>query len=362
MMKISSTRFHATLLLCTITFAYAESPLDEKLHESSPYLPVVLIAGINSDWTDMQPTEDLINKYMPGVYVKNVHLGLGRLTSFWNMYDQAALLAKELYEDYNLRNGCNIIAHSQGGLTARYVIQRYNHPHVYNLITWGTPHRGICGTPSTIDNKYMWLDFIEPYASYVFYMPIFQECISFAGYWNDTVHYNDYLQKCCFLPYLNNEIKHEFNAIFKENLLTLHNFVMVKSTQEEIVEPDVSCHFGYYLRGSVTATETLQESDVYKNDVLGLQVLDTTGRLHFKYANCPHFEYESNEENFVNNTLPFLTLDVHGNQISTVSIENDQVEIQPVDNQAAFAQQTEEPTQETEVTSNQEVPIEVVAA
>lgn len=313
----------SALIFSSFITNFADSPPSQELHIGSQYLPVVLVAGINSDYTDMQPTEELIRKHMPGVYIKNVNLGLGRLTSFWNMYDQAKLLAQTLYEDYNLRNGCNIIAHSQGGLTARYFIQRFNYPRVYNLITWGTPHRGVCGTPSTIDDKYIWLNFMESYASYVLYLSAFQQCVSFAGYWNDPIHYRDYLTKCCFLPYLNNEIEHEYTSVFKENLLKLDNFVMVNSTQEEIVEPAISCHFGFYIRGSMSETESLLTSDLYNNDALGLKTLYESGRLHFKETNCPHFCYQENEENFIKNTMPFLTQNTYNNQATTRAIISD---------------------------------------
>lgn len=285
-----------------LTFAFIGA------EEKSPYLPIVLVSGINGDQVNMEPMANLIKKYLPGVYIKCVEIGLGRITSFWNMHDQAEWLAYELYDDYNLRNGCNIIAHSQGGLTARHFIQRFNYPRTYNYISLGTPQRGIDGLPGNLEAKYMWLNFCEKYVSNILYMTAFQKCVSFAGYWNDSLQHDDYLNKCSFLPYLNNEKPHVFYDLFKENICTLQNMVLIKSTQEDIVEPAESCHFGFYKKDSMYATENLFASDIYKNDTLGLKQLYESNRLHFKEAQCNHIDLKSDEQNFVENILPFLIL------------------------------------------------------
>jgi palmitoyl-protein thioesterase len=188
--------------------------------------------------------------------------------------------------------------HSQGGLVARYFIERYNSPPVHNYIPLGSPQRGVDGIPSDIDENHPWVKEAEKYASKILYTKAFQEWISFAGYWNDSCHHEDYLEYCSFLPYLN-----------KENICKLHNMVLVQSTKEYIVEPAISCHFGFYKQNSMTETESLFESDMYKNDTLGLKTLYETNRLHFREAHCLHSDFQSDEQNFTANVLPFLRLD-----------------------------------------------------
>ena len=82
--------------------------------------------------------------------------------------------------------------------------------------------------------------------------------------------------------------------------------VLISSTNEEIIEPIISCHFGSYKLGSTTQIELLTEKDWYKNDILGLKTLNESGRLHLKMANCYHAEYQADEDNFTQNILPFL--------------------------------------------------------
>lgn len=272
-------------------------------------LPVVLIHGILSDKYAMGPVVDYINKYMPGTYIKNVEIGSGKSTSFVNMFDQVKWLSEILQSDPNLAEGCNIVAHSQGGLIARCFVQQFNNPKVYNLITWGSPHQGIFGTPSKIDDRFTLFNYFERQSYYIFYSTAFQRYVSFASYWHDPFHYDSYIKHCRFLPYLNNQVNHPYTTFFKNNIMRLQNFVLVNSTDEDIIEPYESCQFGFYKRGTIDYIESLYESDLYRNDMLGLKSLHESGRLHLKIAHCSHTDYQEDELNFIENTLPFLLLE-----------------------------------------------------
>lgn len=269
-------------------------------------VPIVLVHGILSDAYGMKPTEEYIQKYFPGRYVKSVNIGSGILTSFCNMYDQVNYLTAEIQDDPHLANGFIIIAHSQGGLVSRYFIQRYNTPHCIRYISWGSPQCGVCGTPSKIDDHLTWLNYLEQYVYKFLYSKIFQQQVSLAGYWHDTLHHDAYLKKCQFLPYLNNEIDHTYQQQFKENICSLEYMVLVNSTQEDIIEPVASCHFGYYKKGSLSDVEDFLHSDQYTKDLIGLKTLYDQDRLILKMAHCTHAQYQEDEANFVQNTLPYL--------------------------------------------------------
>lgn len=276
--------------------------------EQANHLPIVLVSGISAPENGMQPMIDLIKKHIPGVYVRHIVIGFGRISSAENMYTQGEELAKKIRDDLILTNGFNLVTHSQGGLVGRYFIERYNSPPVHNCIALGSPHRGVDGIPSDIDENHPWIKEAEKYASKLLYTKTFQEWISFAEYWNDSCHHEEYLEYCSFLPYLNNEKEHEFFNLYKENICKLHNMVLVQSTKEYIVEPAISCHFGFYKQNSMTETESLFESDIYTNDTLGLKILHESGRLHLRDAHCLHTEFQSDVPNFMDNVLPFLLL------------------------------------------------------
>lgn len=271
------------------------------------YVPIVLVHGVLSDDYGMAPTEHYIRKHMgEDVYIKNVQLGLGEISSLTSIYHQAEYLRDAIINDPMLKDGFNIIAHSQGGLVARYYLQKHNAPQVFTYISWGSPQQGVFGLPGTYDDRLIWLDMLESYVYKFIYAKPLQKYIGAASYWHDTLHMEKYLAKSRFLPYVNNEIPHPDAALFKENLCKVKNMVMVMSTKEKIVEPRISCHFGFYKKGSKEEIENLVDSVEYKNDVLGLRTLNESGRLHLLLADCDHAQFQEDEKNFLN-TLPFLT-------------------------------------------------------
>jgi len=274
-------------------------------------LPIVLVHGIFSNKHAMRPAKKFIKQHLPDVYVKIIKLGKGIIPSLCNMYDQVLWLKKEMESDPRLQDGCIMISHSQGGLVARYFIEKYNNPRVHIYIAWGTPESGIFGYPSFIDQQFEWLRTIQyRFSHHILYSWPFQRMVSFAGYWKDPLHYEAYLQKCQFLPYINNEIDHADAQTFKDNICSLAHMILVQSTKEEVVDPAISSHFGFYPIGSVDSLENLFDSQWYKEDKLGLKTLAESGRLHLKWAHCLHTDYQEDEYNFVENTLPYLSYEV----------------------------------------------------
>ena len=271
-------------------------------HDATKPLPIVL-HGLSHQNQGMEPTIHLIKKHMgQEVYIKNIVPS--RMLS--TIYDQAEYFRKEVETDSNLRDGFNVICHSHAGLVVRYYIERYNNPPVHNYISYGTPQQGVFGMPGRLDDHFKWLDDLEEQAHHILYSWSFQKYISFASYWHDTVHYDKYLKKASLLPYLNNEIGHEYTELFKYNISKLRNIVLVMSQYEETIEPAISCHFGFYKKGSKSTIEKMENTELYQKDTIGLKTLNERGRLHRRFAQCPHQNLPEDEKNFMENTLPFL--------------------------------------------------------
>lgn len=297
---ITSTRICTAVLLCLGIQISGERPL-----------PVVIMHGINSSVFYLRECARLIQQHVGNdVYIKEVEIGTGRLSSFWNLQDQCAEFDWKIRTDPFLIHGFNIVAHSQGGLIARNYIQEHNsdpyYPHVYTFITIGTPHQGVYGTPGTIDDKFKWLNDLEPYAYYILYSAFFQKFFSFPQYWHDTCHHQEYYEHCTFLPILNNHVPHAKAELYKHNLCSLNNFVLVRATREEIVEPADSSHFEFYQENCLNLVEPLQATEWYQNDALGLRTLYETGRLHFKIAETDHSGLTSDPNNIAQNVAPYL--------------------------------------------------------
>jgi palmitoyl-protein thioesterase len=162
-----------------------------------------------------------------------------------------------------------------------------------------------------MDQRFAWLQKLQQYLSYrIAYSSFMQRWVSFAGYWKDPLFFQNYLEKCKFLPYLNNEIDQADAQKFKENICSLTAMVLVQSTCEDIIDPAASCHFGFYVPGSMDYIQSMVESEWYQSDALGLKTLAENGRLHLKLAHCCHTDFQKDEYNFIENTLPYLRYEV----------------------------------------------------
>lgn len=94
-----------------------------------------------------------------------------------------------------------------------------------------------------------------------FFRPI-QEKLVQAEYWHDPLKEDDYKRNSIFLADINNE--YHFNQSYKDNLMKLKKFVMVKFTNDSMVDPLESEWFGFYKSGQAREVETLRESAIYK--------------------------------------------------------------------------------------------------
>jgi len=97
-----------------------------------------------------------------------------------------------------------------------------------------------------------------------------------AQYWRDPHADAD---SSHFIDDLNQE--HYFNASYKANLLALKNLVLIRFQDDTMVLPPESQWFGFFKKGQGTELESLQETKLYKEDLLGLKQMEEEGRLHF---------------------------------------------------------------------------------
>jgi len=107
----------------------------------------------------------------------------------------------------------------------------------------------------------------------------------------DPIQEELYKQKSVFLADINNENVPR-NAQYKERLLKLKNFVLVKYLNDSIVDPRETELFGFYKSGQAKDVYTLRESPLYLEDWIGLKGLDTSGRLHLYEVLGDHLQFD----------------------------------------------------------------------
>ena len=233
--------------------------------------PTILIHGFGGDSSDLIDLQKGLESH--GAKVYNIEIGNGKLDSIiWNINKQCLTLSDNIYNLSLKSEKINLLGISQGGLLARCYVEKYSNlvKPVHSLITYGTPHMGIY-------NSFIELRRLE--------------------YWKNPFKYQDYLENNDFLVYINNEKLHLDVDLYKQNLLSLDNFLVVWSELEKVISPMESTRFEFYNISLAETSGTLEildlhNSDIYQNDRLGLKQLNDSGRLYLEKYNCLHEEFK----------------------------------------------------------------------
>ncbi|GFZ01974.1 alpha/beta-Hydrolases superfamily protein [Actinidia rufa] len=181
-------------------------------------------------------------------------------------------LQEQVKKMEELNNGYNVVGLSQGNLIGRGVVEYCEGgPPVKNFISLGGPHAGTASMPFCGDH-------LAP-----------------SGYLKLPNNIPAYLEKCRFLPKLNNELPEERNATYKERFSSLQNLVLIMFEQDTILIPKETAWFGYYPDGVFDPVLPPQQTNLYAEDWIGLKSLDTAGRV--KYISVPgnHLRISNND-------------------------------------------------------------------
>ncbi|CAG2181446.1 unnamed protein product, partial [Oppiella nova] len=122
-------------------------------------------------------------------------------------------------------------------------------------------------------------DLVRKLLNYGAYEQYIQDHVVQAEYWHDPLQEVLYTQKSVFLADINNE-RNPRKGEYKERLVKLKNFVLVKYLNDSMVEPRESSLFGFYIAGQAQEIRKMRDTPLYTEDWIGLKELDTSGRLH----------------------------------------------------------------------------------
>jgi len=281
-----------TLLFQLLAIA-TSTPVSDR--EDAGPVPVVLWHGMGDSAAGMVGIANILEDNIPGVYVHRIMIGGNLLTDtesgfFRDTNRQIREVCEMIAEDAELAGGYNAIGFSQGGQFLRAVAQRCPSPPMKNLITFGAQHQGVFGFPQCPGEMNFFCDIVRDLLNYGAYVDFVQEILVQAQYWHDPLHFDTYVEKSKFIAEINNEkaVKNESYAV---NLATLENFVLVKHTEDGMVEPRESEHFEFYTPGQSDVILPLRESPIYVEDRIGLKALDEAGRLHFLDVEGDHLQF-----------------------------------------------------------------------
>lgn len=234
--------------------------------------PIVVLHGVASSAPNMNVFSTWIEKSF-NTKVFNIEIGNGFKTSLYSpLTEQLNELCATIYAIDELKYGFNFIGMSQGGLLARGYTEQCNKYPVLNLITMVSPHGGVI-EDINID----------------MYSVLWQKHLSIASYWRDPTNIDNYLDKCSYLPILNNENFTLISYLQIKNIKSLKNFILIWSENDDVVNPPESGKFSFYDYNYNVIN--IEETLIYKEDLLGLKYLDEKNGFHIHETNCTHVQH-----------------------------------------------------------------------
>jgi palmitoyl-protein thioesterase len=241
----------------------------------------------------------------PGTEVFQVDM-YNALESFVSLVDQVEKF-KVIVDSYNITGKFNAVTHSQGGVIVRAYIEMYGDHRVHNWVSLSAPLMGVYG-----DTEFLqWLapGVLYTEASKIAYTESVQNKVSIAQFWKDCSHrfYPKYLEVAKFLTTLNNEIKHDRSAEYRDNFSQLDLMVCVGGPNDGVIVPYQSAFWGYYAPNNNVSVLPMDQLDLYKSDAFGLKTLNEKGAL--KFFDIPHIfhtKWNENPDVIDNYVIPYL--------------------------------------------------------
>ncbi|KAH7835899.1 hypothetical protein Vadar_030988 [Vaccinium darrowii] len=175
-------------------------------------------------------------------------------------------------------------------------------PPVRNFISLGGPHAGTASVP--LCGAGIFCILADNLIKSGVYSDYIQDHLAPSGYLKLPNNIPGYLEKCRFLPRLNNELPDERNSTYKERFSSLQNLVLIMFEHDTVLIPKETSWFGYYPDEAFDPVLPPQQTKLYIEDWIGLKTLDDAGKVSFISVPGKHLGIsESNAKKYV---IPYL--------------------------------------------------------
>jgi palmitoyl-protein thioesterase len=246
--------------------------------------PLVFWHGMGDSYNSsaMQRVLEVVHDYDPRIATFSVHINTDdeldqRASLLGDANVQVDYVCDQLHNITALDAGFDFIGFSQGGLFARAAVERCA-LNVTNLITFGSPHTGVSDLPKCSEN-----DWLCKRKNAVLKRQVWRETIQksviAAQYFRDPLDYDRYLTYSRFLADVNNE-REDFNQTYIDNFSKIEKLVLIKFSKDETLVPLDSAWF-YDQNKTTGETLPFNQTNIYKNDLIGLKSLSDQDRIDF---------------------------------------------------------------------------------
>lgn len=250
--------------------------------------------GWMSDWTNYFGS-------VANSYAKCIESGADKVSETTNIITQAQKACQLINQDENYNGNFTIVAFSQGGLIARYILEQCKMKgKVTKLITFGTPHMGISKIPFCNGNEQkLYCKFLDSLINIVAFIPFVNNFYTPLSYLNPPLMYDLYRKYGSYLSVINNEAyDQKFFNNNKSRFESLEKLVLIKFREDDIVFPRESAWFQKYNKH--LEVQSLEKSEFYQQDFLGLKKLNDAGKVSFVEFRGKHMQlYKDEIDKFV---------------------------------------------------------------
>lgn len=258
--------------------------------------PVVILHGIGDSCSGsyMRYFPKKLNQTL-GVYGECIESGGGVEDFSTPILEQSKKACDAIKVNPHFQGDFSIVALSQGGLIARYIIEECEMKGtVKRLVTIGTPHMGVSKIPNCMSGVVCYL--LKKMVSMIIYSSAIQNHIGPAGYFVDNLHFDTYKKYSNYLPKLNNENKIEEEYITK--FTKLEKVLLMKFTKDTMIYPKESAWFEFVDEKDNVVP--LKNSTFYNKDQIGLKKLIEEGKIQFVEVEGNHLQFsDDDEDNYI---------------------------------------------------------------
>ena len=248
-------------------------------------LPVAVIHGFyDSCSSSYFPTLIKVLKYNVYDFAVCLKSGEGSESLSLSFEKQCEKACEEIKSYPQFKKDFSILSISQGGLIARYIIQKCDmEGNVKKLVSFGGPMMGTSQIPFCLEGVSCFI--INSLADYFVYSKRIQNNIGPAGYYRTAAHIEDFNNSNSSLYKLNYPNEKE-----KEKFKNLTSLVLIGFEDDKMISPKETAEFGVFDKKFNVLK--MNETDEYKRDSFGLKTLNEEGKIKIFYLKGGHLNFD----------------------------------------------------------------------